>query len=192
MAHGAAFDFLARRQSCPARALTGPAPSRAALEPILQAALRVPDHGGLQPWRLVVIPHAAMPRLAELAESIARNRGYDDERIQKGRGQFDRGISAVAVISAPKPVDKIPLIEQRLSAGALCLGVVNAAQAAGWGACWLTGWVSHDADFAARAFGCQGDEQVAGIVHIGTATTLPPDRPRPDLGAVVEWMGDEA
>lgn len=183
----AAFAFLAQRQSYPSKAMTGPAPDRAALEPILTAALRVPDHGNLQPWRLVVGYREALARWADLGEARARELGEDPVRIEKGRGQFDRSHLAVVVISAPVASEKVPEMEQVLSAGALCAGLVNAATAAGWGAQWLTGWVAHDAVFAARAFGCAGAERVAGIVHIGTKAAPAPDRPRPDLGTKVQW-----
>jgi nitroreductase len=183
----AAFDFLARRQSQPAKLFAGPVPTRAELEPILTAALRVPDHGKLEPWRLIVLARPDMVRLADMAEARARALGADAEKIDKGRGQFDRGGLAVVVISSPQDVPKIPQAEQVLSAGALCLGLVNAATAAGWGANWLTGWVSHDTVFAAEAFGCMAGETVAGIVHIGTAGAPAPERPRPDLARVVRW-----
>lgn len=183
----AAFAFLAARQSQPAKLFAGPTPDRAALEPILQAALRVPDHGKLEPWRLIVLTRPDMVRLAELAEMRARELGADAEKIDKGRGQFDRGGVAVVVISAPQAVAKVPVAEQVLSAGALCLGLVNAATAAGWGANWLSGWVAHDAEFIARAFGGKPGETVAGIVHIGTPGAAAPERPRPDMARVVQW-----
>lgn len=183
----AALDFLARRQSQPAKLFAGPLPSRAELEPILTAALRVPDHGKLEPWRLIVLTRPDMARLADLAEARARALGGDAEKIEKGRGQFDRGGLAVVVISSPQEVPKIPRAEQLLSAGALCLGLVNAASAAGWGANWLTGWVSHDTPFCAEAFGCTPAETVAGIIHIGTPGAPAPERPRPDLARVVQW-----
>ena len=183
----AAFAFLAARQSQPAKLFAGPTPDRAALEPILQAALRVPDHGKLEPWRLIVLTRPDMVRLAELAEARAREIGADAEKIDKGRGQFDRGGVAVVVISAPQAVAKVPIAEQVLSAGALCLGLVNAATAAGWGANWLSGWVAHDAGFIARAFGGKPGETVAGIVHIGTPGAAAPERPRPDMARIVQW-----
>ena len=186
-ANPAAAAFLATRRSYPAKLFTDPVPDRAALEAILTTALRVPDHGKLEPWRLVVLTRPDMARLADLAEARARETGGDAERIEKGRGQFDRGGLAVVVISSPQDVPKIPVAEQLLSAGALCLGLVNAASAAGWGANWLTGWVSHDAEFCARAFGCRPGETVAGIVHIGTPGAPAPERPRPDLARVVQW-----
>lgn len=184
----AVLSYLAERRSVPARFLTEPVPDRAALEAILTTALRTPDHGKLEPWRLVVLTQADMARLADLAEARALAQGGDAEKVAKGRGQYDAGQLAVAVISSPKPAEKVPQAEQRLSAGALCMNIVHAASAAGWGACWLTGWPAHDAGFAAQAFGCTGDETVAGIVHIGTPPAQQaPDRPRPDLARLARW-----
>lgn len=184
----AALDFLLTRRSRPAKTLTTPVPSAEELEPLLTAALRVPDHGKLEPWRLLVLTRPAMARLADMAEARARETGSDAERIAKGRSQFDQGNLAVVVISSPKAQDKVPVEEQILSAGAACLGLLNAALAAGWGACWLTGWVAHDRGFAAPAFGLEPHESVAGIVHIGTETVPAPERPRPDVAALTRWM----
>lgn len=184
----AALAFLKARRSRPAKLFTYPVPDRAELEEILVAATRVPDHGKLAPWRLIVVKGSAFQRLADLAEARAQELGGDAEMIAKGRGQYDAGKLAVVVIAAPRPHPKIPPVEQLLSAGALCLGIVNAAEAAGWGACWLTGWPAHDAIFAARAFGCGPGETVGGIVHIATPPQDGPDRPRPDLASLVTWL----
>lgn len=183
----AAFDFLASRRSYPSKAMQGPAPDCAALTEILAAALRVPDHGKLEPWRLIVGYRDALARWADLGEARAHELGSDPVMLEKGRSQFDRSHCAVVVIGAPVAADKVPQIEQTLSAGALCLNLVTAATAAGWAAQWLTGWVAHDATFAARAFGCTGAEWVAGIIHLGTPGAPAPDRPRPDLTRVVTW-----
>jgi nitroreductase len=185
----AALAFLKTRRSRSAKLFTYPVPDRNQLTEILTAATRVPDHGKLEPWRLVVVEGAAFSRLAALAEARAIELGGDAEMVAKGRGQYDLGKLAVVVIASPKPSPKIPEREQLMSAAALCFGIVNAAEAAGWGACWLTGWPAHDATFAARAFGCGADETVAGIVHIGTPSEDGPDRPRPDLARLVTWIG---
>lgn len=181
------LDYLGARRSLPAKTFTLPVPDRAALTEILTSALRVPDHGKLEPWRLVVVEQAGMARLADLAQARAEALGGDAEKIAKGRGQYDLGLLAVVVISSPKPAAKVPMAEQVLSAGALCMNVVHAATAAGWGACWLSGWPAHDSGFCAQAFGCTGDEAVAGIIHIATPTVDLPARSRPDLSALVTW-----
>ena len=184
----AALSFLSNRRSRPAKLFSLPVPSRDQLTEILTAAIRVPDHGKLEPWRLIVVQGAAFKRLASLAEARAGELGGDAEMAAKGRGQYDLGKLAVVVIASPRPSPKIPAIEQLMSAAALCFGIVNAAEAAGWGACWLTGWPAHDASFAARAFGCTEGETVAGIIHIGTPPEDGLDRPRPDLAKIVTWV----
>jgi nitroreductase len=184
----AALDFLHSRRSRPAKLFTLPVPDRAQLDEILTVALRVPDHGKLEPWRLVVLQGAAFARIADLAEARAHELGGDAEKVAKGRGQYDAGKLAVVVICTPKAAPKVPAVEQLMSAAALCFGIVNVAEAAGWGACWLTGWPAHDAVFTARAFGCTAEETVAGIVHIGTPPADGPDRPRPDPARLTTWV----
>lgn len=188
MPNQAALAFLLTRQSHPAKAFTLPVPDRDALLPLLTAAARVPDHGKLEPWRFIVLERGALARLATLAAQRAEAAGLDAELVAKARAPYDAGHLAVVVVASPKPSEKIPPLEQTLSAGAVCLSLVNAATAAGWGANWLTGWASQDPVFVAQGLGLQPQEFVAGIIHIGTAPATPPDRPRPDLARVVTWM----
>jgi len=185
----AALKFLLTRRSRPAKTLTAPVPDRAALRPILAAAARSPDHGKLEPWRFIVLEKPALARLACLVPERGAALGHDPEKIGKASRQFADADLAVAVVSAPKVSDKIPEIEQILSAGAVCLALLNAALASGWGANWLTGWPSHDRDFVSLGLGLARHETVAGFIHIGTETSAPPDRPRPDLDAITEWRG---
>lgn len=183
-----ALAFMLSRRSRPAKTLSGPAPTRAELEPLLTAASRTPDHGKLEPWRFIVIEKGAMPRLAEAAAERGAALGLDEEQITKGRAQFDQGQLAVAVVEVQKDTAKIPAIEQTYSAGAVCLALLNAALAAGWGANWLSGWPSHDRGFMTQALGLAAHERVAGFIHIATETSAPPDRPRPELSAITEWV----
>ncbi|MDX2482419.1 MAG: nitroreductase [Pseudodonghicola sp.] len=184
----AALDFLLSRRSRPAKTLRAPAPSREELAPLLRAAARSPDHGKLEPWRFIVIEAGAMPRLADLAEARAHALHKDETDTAKARNQFDQGHLAVAVIEVQKPSEKIPAIEQSYSAGAVCLALLNAALASGWGANWLTGWISHDRVFCETGLGLAEHERIAGFIHIATETSAPPERPRPDLDAITTWV----
>ena len=184
-----ALQFLQTRRSHPAKTLRAPAPDRAALEPLLTAALRVPDHGKLEPWRLIVLARPALAALAEAAAAHAAAAGIPADQAAKGISQFADSPLTVAVVFSPKASDKVPEIEQLLSAGSVALSLLNAALAAGWGAAWLTGWPAHDARFAATAFGLAAGERVVGFVHIGTALAASPERPRPDVTALTEWRG---
>ncbi len=186
----AAMQFLLNRRSRPAKTLVAPVPTRDQLIPILTAAARSPDHGKLEPWRFIVLEGAALRRLGRVAGARGQSLGHDEADIIKGRQQFDDGQLAVAVIEVQKPSHKIPPIEQTYSAGAVCLALLNAALAAGWGANWLSGWPSHDRGFVETALGLDAHERVAGFIHIGTETATPPERPRPDLTQIIEWVSE--
>ena len=184
----AALDFLLTRRSRPAKTLTAPVPDRAELTTLLTAGARTPDHGKLEPWRFIVLERPALERLAGEVMARGAARGEAPDRIEKVYRQFADSHLAVAVVSSPKPSDKIPEIEQVYSAGAVCLSLLNAALAAGWGANWLSGWACHDPEFLSVTLGVEGHESVAGFIHIGTETAAPPERPRPDLDAITTWV----
>ncbi|MGL4278996.1 MAG: nitroreductase family protein, partial [Albidovulum sp.] len=134
------MEFLLTRRSRPAKTLRAPAPDRAALMPILTAAVRVPDHGKLEPWRFIVIEREGLDRLAAAAATYADKAGLASDQAAKGISQFSESPLAVAVVRVPRTTEKVPEIEQILSTGAVCVSLLNAALASGWGACWLTGW----------------------------------------------------
>jgi nitroreductase len=184
----AALDFLLGRRSRAPKTLAPPVPGRAEVETLLTAAARVPDHGMLVPWRFVVLQRPALKRLGRLAAARAGAEGLPADRVEKAAAPFLQGHLAVAVVMVPRPTEKIPRIEQILSAGAVCLTLVNAALAAGWGAGWITGWAVYDVAFRREGLGLADGEEVAGIVHIGTESVAPADRPRPDLAAVTTWV----
>lgn len=186
----AAMDFLLNRRSRPAKTLKAPGPDEAALMPLLTAAARTPDHGKLEPWRFIVLRDAAMPRLADAVTECGTRLGKSDEDIAKARDAWERSPLCVAVVEVQKDSPKIPALEQTYSAGAVCLALLNAALASGWGANWLSGWSSHDRGFVEGALGLAGHEKIAGFIHIGTEGATPPERPRPDLDQIVSWVSE--
>ncbi len=183
-----ALAFLETRRSRPAKTLAGPFPDRDDVKRLLTVAARAPDHGKLEPWRFLVLEAPALARLAGTLAEKGAELGIDPEKIDKARAEMAGAGLAVVVVASPKPSDKIPEIEQTLSAGAVCMNLLSAALAAGWGANWLSGWASHDADWRERNLGLMPHEWIAGIVHLGTETSPPPDRPRPDVDALTEWI----
>lgn len=183
-----ALDFLRTRRSRPAKTLTLPVPSRDEVSELLTIAARSPDHGKLEPWRFLVLERAALQRLAAAVPGRGAALGIEPEKIDKMAAQFGNAHLAVAVVSSPQDSEKIPQIEQVLSAGAVCLALLNACLAAGWGANWLSGWASHDRDFVRDDLGLLPHETIAGFIHIGTETAAPPERPRPDVAAITTWI----
>ncbi len=181
----AVLDFLLTRRSLPAKLMGPPGPERAELTRILTAGLRVPDHGKLTPWRLVVLRGEGLARFAAAIRARAAETGADAD---KGAVVFERAPVVVAVVASPQPSEKIPRVEQTLSAGSVCLSLLNAALASGWAANWLTGWPAYDADLLRAALGLGEGEWLPGFVHIGTADVAPPDRPRPETEALTTWI----
>ena len=171
------MHFLLSRRSKPAKTLE-----------LLSAAARTPDHGKLVPWRFIVLHKKKLSQLETLVESIGAQESIPEEKILKAKKQLENGHLAVAVIEVQKHSEKIPKIEQTYSAGAVCLALLNAASAAGWGANWLTGWHVHDRGFIKNGLGLKDNESVAGLIYIGTPSITPPERPRPDLDEIVEWQ----
>lgn len=183
-----AMAFLLSRRSRPAKTLRAPYPDRATVEHLLVAAARTPDHGKLEPWRFIVLTGAALQRLAALVHTRGGDLGHDPDATAKMAAQFGDAGCVVAVIEAPKASAKVPAIEQTYSAGAVCLSLLNAALASGWGANWLSGWASHDRAFIAEGLGLAETERVAGLIHLGTESATPPERPRPDVPAITRWV----
>lgn len=184
------LDFLLTRRSRPFLMLREPVPSKEELQTILTAAARSPDHGKLEPWRFIVLEKPVMPRMARILRERGEKLGKAPSLLNKACEVFEVANLIVVVVSKPNKEAKIPLIEQTLSAGAVCLSLLNAALATGWGANWLTGFGAHDEEFRSRALSLSPDELVAGFIHIGTSRSEPPDRPRPDVDAITTWVNE--
>ncbi len=185
------LDLLLTRRSGSAKAMTGPGPTAAQLGLILTAAMRVPDHGKLAPWRFVVFEGEARAAFGERLAALFReaNPGAIEELVEAERRRFLRAPVVVAAISRAEGNAKVPEWEQVLSAGASCMALLLATHAQGLAASWLTEWPAYDARVR-PLLGLQPHERVAGFVYLGTPAAPLEDRPRPDLAALVtRWQG---
>ena len=184
------LDFLEDRRSIPSRQLGEPGPTPEQLERLLAAAVRVPDHGKLTPWRLLLIRGQARHGLGDaLAEIHARvDPGVPPAVVQKDRERFNFAPLIVAVIARVEPDHpKVPEQEQILSAGYIAYNLLLGAQALGFGAQILTGWAAYDREVA-QLLGLGEKERIVAFVHIGTARETAPERLRPALCDLVsEW-----
>ena len=184
-------DYLKTRRSVGIAFLKEPGPNAAELEEILTIGTRVPDHGKVVPWRLVIIEGDARmqagERLAEIAKR--RNPALDEASLDIERRQFLPAPLTIGVVFSPKPNPKAPEMEQLLSAGNVCFNLSHAAFAMGYAASWTNRWYGFDGE-AQTMLGARGGERFVGFVHIGTPAVVPEDRERPALGEVVtRWQG---
>lgn len=175
------LDFLAHRRSASAATLRSPAPDEAELAELLRLAARVPDHGKLFPWRFIVLRGEAKAEFAARLEPIATRQPNPD----KARGAlFKIKIPPLTVAVVSRHVEaSIPEWEQRLSSAAVCMTLLIAAEAAGYGANWITDWYAY-APEATALLGLGDGEQIAGYLHIGTPAEAPLERVRPDVPAI--------
>jgi len=116
----------------------------------------------LVPWRFLVIAPRAGKRLSALALKRGSALGIEEEKCRKVARMFAHAPLIVAVVFTPKESEKAPKWEQRLTNGAVCLSLLNAALAAGWGANWLTGWVAQDRGFLEEGLGLAPGEGLSG------------------------------
>ena len=101
---------------------------------------------------------------------------------------FLRAPTVLAVISTAAEHPKIPVWEQQMSAGAVCMNMLYTATALGIGCQWNTDWVAYDAGIAA-VMGLKPHEKVAGILYFGTPVGPLEDRPRPDPASLLtRWV----
>jgi len=180
------LDYLKARRSVGIGFLQEPGPNAAELEQILTIGTRVPDHGKLTPWRLIVWDGDARIRAGEKLAEVARrnNPNIEEAALEADRRHFLPAPLTIGVLFSPKQSPKIPEVEQFMSAVNVCFALEHAAFASGFAATWMTRWVILDAG-AQAALGARGGERFVGFIHIGTPSITPEDRPRPPLDAVV-------
>jgi len=182
--------LMATRRSGKPRDLGEPGPTPEQLDRILAAAIRVPDHGKLAPWRFALVPQDKRDAFAALLESAYRAERPDPGKVElEAVRQFAHQAPALIVaLSTPAHASHIPIWEQELSAGAACMSLLIATHAEGLAGGWLTGWAAYS-DMVRDAFGGPG-ERIAGFLFLGTPTRELEERPRPERETVVRiWAG---
>ncbi len=178
-------EYLKTRRSSLSMTLEAPGPDVAQLNDMLIIASRVPDHGKLAPWRFVLwTPQARKTMHEDLTKLLADKPDMPDPaKKQQGTDKILHAPCVVAVISKATNHPKVPQWEQILSAGAVCQNMLMAANAHGFEAQWLTAWYVYDKD-ANEILQLEKGEAVAGIIHIGSSSTVKNERPRPELGDI--------
>jgi nitroreductase len=175
---------LAVRRSASAQLLIAPGPSEAEIEQILHLGARTPDHGKLFPWRFVVLGPQSRADLSEALAVLAETQGRVDKDLAV-LAKLANPPLTIMVVSTPIQGHKVPVWEQQLSAGAVCMNLEHAADALGYSASWITDWYAYD-PAAVALFGVKDGETIAGFIHVGTLTDPPLERPRPNMAHKVE------
>ena len=184
-----AMELLRTRYS--ASKLGASPPSKEAVEAMLEAAAHAPDHGRLQPWRLILIEGDARRAFGEiLAESLARrNPVASDEAMAREREKALRAPLIVVVATRCDRAAKIPVVEQCIAAGCAAHSLMLAAFAQGLGAFWRTGEAAYD-EAVKAAFDIGSDDRIIGFIYVGIDMGGAPSRTRPVVHEFAQrWTG---
>ncbi|QFI53890.1 NAD(P)H nitroreductase [Aeromonas simiae] len=163
-----ALELLLNRHSC--SRLSEPAPAGEALDNILKAGLRAPDHGTLTPWQFILIEGKGRERFGELLAAAAAERGEPEEAIERCLDAPLRAPLIIAVATRFQDHPKVPRLEQELSAGCAVMAMQMAAQAQGFNGIWRSGWFIFD-DIVGRGLGLGDEDQLVGFLYLGTPMT---------------------
>ena len=185
------IDFLKTRRSVTAKKMTKGKVTKDHLRQILESGIRVPDHGALKPWKLVVITGEKQKQLDEeviFNEFIKENpdANLQSQLIEKTRLQ--RADAVIAVISSPVKHKSISEWEMQLSAGAVCTTLLYAAQSLNYAAQWLTEWYAYNDKLLEKLGGKPAEDRIAGFIYIGEKVSPPMERTRPNFDDVVEFL----
>lgn len=185
------LSLLKTRKSASAKAMTGPGPTPEQLAEILSCAVRVPDHGKLTPWRFILWEGDARASFGDVMKARWQklHPEHGEQTLGFVQGLFLRAPTILGVVSTSAEHPKIPVWEQQLSAGAVCMNILYAATALGIGCQWNTDWVAYDAEIAA-AMGLAPHEKLAGLIYLGTPAAPYEDRPRPDPQSLLTRWSD--
>lgn len=181
-------DFLQTRRSTLIKLLGNETLPEADIQTILACGVRVPDHGVLGPWKIMVIQNEARAYLGKtiLRDEFAKNNPEaTQEGLQFEEDRFMRAGAIFAVLATPKEHPKIPIWEMELSAGAVAMNIVTAAQSLGYGAQWVSEWYSYNDRMIEALGGRIGTDKIAGFIYVGEKLQAPKERRRPETENVI-------
>ena len=191
MAQNSFIDFLGNRRSVTAKKMLKGNINKNHLRQILSVGIRVPDHGALKPWRLVVITGAKRKQIDEeviFPEFMKANPNASPKKQSIEKIRLQRADVVIAVISSPVQHKSIPKWEMQLSAGAVCTTLLYAAQSLDYAAQWLTEWYTYNQKMLETIGGKPKKEKIAGFIYIGEKVAPPMERIRPNFETVVTYL----
>lgn len=190
-----ALDLLLNRRSASQKVLGLPAPDDEQLQTLLQAAVSVPDHGRLRPWRFIVFKSEQLHALGALFAKALKQREGDSIDAKKLEAYSKKPLRApliIGVVSCIQEQSKIPKQEQLMSASLAAQHIQLAAQAMGFSSIWLSGINCFDTTIR-DGLSIQQNEEVIAYLYIGTETSKGRAPKRPDaMDFVTFWHADNA
>lgn len=162
-----ALSLIQSRQSI--GHLIAPAPTAEQLEQAIAAALTAPDHHRLHPWRFIIIEGEQREAFGELiSKSLAEDGETDQHQLDRVKLHPLRAPMILVCVMKYQPHPKVPAYEQILSCGAAIQNLLLVLEAQGFSSMWRSGAAAESA-YLKRALGCSANDEIAGLVYIGTS-----------------------
>ncbi|MEU7600588.1 nitroreductase family protein [Streptomyces sp. NPDC041003] len=150
-----------------------PAPCDAEFAYLLGGAAAAPDHGGIRPWRWVLLRGEDREALGACLASEAE----PEQRDRIARKALRAPLMA-ALVFCPSAGHKIPEWEQMAAASSMAYGLMLLMHSRGYGSIWRTGRLC-ESPGARDLLGLAPTERLLGSLDIGTPDgTEPPARRR--------------
>lgn len=159
-----AIDALMSRRSYARCNLVKPAPDQSQIETLLQAAMSVPDHGNLKPWRFIVVTGQGIQDLATLVKQK-----YAPTMSEQDLDSFVEEISITPmmlfVCTDLTLNHRVTVLDQHLAGAAACEHILLAAHALGFAGIWHT---SEADDDLRHLLNLKEEDEILGVLSIGT------------------------
>ena len=184
-------NFFSKRRSVMAKKMSSDPIDKNDLNTIIKAGLRVPDHGALNPWKLIILQGDSLKNIDNdviLSEYIRLNPAANKKLQENESKRFQRAGAVIAVLSSPLQHPSIPQWEMQLSSGAVCMNLLACAQSMGYAAQWLTEWYAYNDKMLNFLGGVSNKDKISGFIYIGHIKEEPIERKRPDPFEVVTFL----
>ncbi|MFE3547945.1 nitroreductase family protein [Streptomyces kronopolitis] len=170
--------ILTRRSN---QLLSEPAPTDAEFTYLLGGAATAPDHGGLRPWRWVLLRGDGREALGDCLATEAP--AHQQDRVRR---KMLRSPLKAALVFIPRPDHRVEEWEQLAGTSSMVYAMMMLLHARSYGSIWRTGTLCRSVGVR-ELLGLSPAERVPGSLDIGT-----PDekarlarRPREDVSAKV-------
>ncbi|WP_371189515.1 nitroreductase family protein [Thalassotalea maritima] len=170
-----ALQFLINRQSN--GFLEAPAPNHEQLQQMFAAAVAVPDHGALMPYRFDVVTGDGLDELTNIFVEAVTDKSDDDVKIAKAHKMAYRAPMIIVVSTKYQQHPKVPKFEQLITAGLATNALQMAATALGFGAIWRTGDMA-TSEIVKQGLNIALEEQVVGFLYVGSISKQLGKKPR--------------
>lgn len=178
--------------------LVEPGPTNEELALMLKCAANAPDHGGLRPFKFIILHGSNKEKFTGILEDALHNRENAKGRLPtpgmlaKEQRKLQRAPTVIVCAAHIDKSSRIPVQEQLIASAASVENLLISAKSLGYDTMWRTGEVAYDPQIK-TALGLSQTDQISGWIYIGTNPNTEHETATrdPDLTGLVTWWGGQ-